>query len=89
MLLAHRTLVLGRGSLGVAAAALSVHAETLYVPWSEPRFPGLAREKRLDGYVIDEVASRYFGEGGWTNSSEQRRLMIEYPADNLTVVKLQ
>jgi len=89
VLLAHRALVLGRGSFAVAVAALSASVETLYVPWSEARFPGLVRAKRLDGYEIDEIEPRYLGTGEWTNSSEQRRLMIEYPADNLTLAALE
>ena len=48
MLLEHRALVLGRGSFGVAVAALSKNVETLYVPWSEPRLHGLARERGLE-----------------------------------------
>ena len=88
-LLEHRALVLGRGSFGAAVAALSTSLETLYVPWNEPRFPGLVQERRLDGYLIEEKASRYIELGEWTNSEEQRSWMIRYPADNLEVVKLQ
>ncbi len=88
VLLEHRALVLGRGSFGVAVAALSVRAETIYVPWSEPRFPGLVREKHLNGHLIEEIEPRYLEVGEWTNSSDQRRLMIQYPADNLTVTRL-
>jgi hypothetical protein len=82
-LLEHRALVLGRGSFGVAVAALSANLETVYFPWNEARFPGLVREKRLDGYVIEELAPRYIEAGEWRNSVEQRSLMIGYPADNL------
>ena len=89
VLLEHRALVLGRGSFGVAVAALSANAETLYVPWSETRFPGLVNERRLNGYLIEEITPRYIHVGEWANSDEQRCLMIEYPADNLTVVKLR
>lgn len=89
VLFAHRALVLGRGSFAVAVAALSENAERLYFPWSEPRFPGLAKERRLDGYLIEEISPRHIGAGEWTNSDEQRRRMIEYPADNLMVVRLQ
>ena len=87
VLLEHRALVLGRGSFGVAVAALSESVETLYFPWSEPRFPGLARARGLAGYLIDEIAPRYIEAGEWTNSAEQLRLMIEYPAENLTLQK--
>ena len=41
-LLEHRALVLGRGSFGVAVAALSTNVQTLYFPWSEPRLRGLS-----------------------------------------------
>ena len=54
-LLEHRALVLGRGSFGVAVAALSTSVETIYVPWSEARFPGLIRE-RQPGRVSDRRA---------------------------------
>lgn len=84
-LLEHRALVLGRGSFGVAVAALSANVSTLYYPWSEARFPGLVRERRLEGYLIEEIAPRYITAGGWTNSAEQRRLMVEYPAENLAL----
>jgi hypothetical protein len=84
-LLEHRVLVLGRGSFGVAVAALSGNVETLYFPWSEERFPGLVRERGVEGYLIEEIAPRYLEPGAWRNSAEQRRLMVEYPADNLTL----
>lgn len=88
-LLEHRALVVGRGSFGVAAAALSPNVETLYFPWSEPRLPGLARERGLEAYVIEELAPRYLEAGEWKNSAEQRRLMVEYPADNLALTELR
>lgn len=86
-LLEHRALVLGRGSFAVAAASLSTNIETVYYPWTEARLSGLARERGLDGYLIEEVAPRYIAAGEWRNSGEQRRLMVEYPADNLRLAK--
>jgi hypothetical protein len=88
-LLEHRALVLGRGSFGVAVAALSANVETLYFPWSEARFPGLVRERGLDGYLIEEITPRYIEAGGWTNSVKQRRLMVGYPAENLRAERLR
>ena len=78
-LLEHRALVLGRGSFGVAVAALSSNLETLYFPWSEPRFPGLVRERGLEGYLIEEIVASLHRCGEWTNSAEQRRLDDRVP----------
>jgi len=89
VLLEHRALVLGRGSFGVALAALSVNVETLYFPWSEPPFAGLVRERGLDGYLIEEIAPRYIEVGEWRNSAEQRSLMLEYPAHNLRAERIR
>jgi len=88
-LLEHRALILGRGSFGVAVAALSANVETLYFPWGETRIPGLVRERKLNGHLIEEVEPRHIEAGEWTNSNEQRRRMIEYPAGNLTLMTLQ
>jgi hypothetical protein len=87
-LLEHRALVLGRGSFGVAVAALSANVETLYVPWNEPRFRGLVRERGLEAYDVEEISPRYIAEGTWCNSTVQRRQMVEYPAENLEVIEL-
>ncbi len=84
-LLEHRALVLGRGSFGVAVAALSASVEALYFPWSEPRFPGLVRVRGIVAYLIEEIATRYIEAGEWRNSAEQRRLMVEYPSENLAL----
>ena len=88
-LLEHRALVLGRGSFGVAVAALSANVETLYLPWSEPRLHGLVRERRLDAYVVEEVTPQYIADGTWRNSIEQRCQMIEYLAGNLSVASVE
>ena len=87
-LLEHRVLVLGRGSFGVAIASLSGNVETLYFPWSEERFPGLVRERGVEGYLIEEIAPRYIEPGAWRNSAEQRRLMVEYPAEDLRLTPM-
>ncbi len=88
-LLEHRALVLGRGSFGVAVAALSENVETLYAPWSEPRFRGLVRERGLEAYGVEEISPQYIAEGTWRNSPEQRRRMVEYPLENLELTKFQ
>jgi len=88
-LLEHRALIVGQGSFGVAVAALSANVETLYFPWGETRIPGLVRERKLNGHLIEEVEPRHIEAGEWTNSNEQRRRMIEYPAGNLTLMTLQ
>jgi hypothetical protein len=84
-LLEHRALVLGRGSFGVAVAALSSNVETLYFPWNEPRFHGLVVERGLRGHVVEERTPRYIEHGEWRNTDDQRRLMLAYPRDNLVV----
>jgi hypothetical protein len=85
VLLEHRALVLGRGSFGLAVAALSQSLDTLYFPWNEPRFHGLAAVRGLAGYVLEEREPRYIEHGDWRNTPEQRRLMVDYPRANLSV----
>ncbi len=86
-LLEHRVLVLGRGSFGSAVGALSSNLKTLYFPWSEPRFLGLVRERGLEGHLIEEVEPCYIATGSWTNSADQRNLMIDYPPENLRILE--
>ena len=71
-LLEHRALVLGRGSFGVAVAALSTNIQTLYFPWSEPRLRGLSRERDLNAFLIDEISPQYIPEevGATTHASK-------------------
>ena len=47
--------------------------------------PGLVRERGLEGYAVEELSPQYIAEGTWRNSTDQRRRMVEYLAENLKV----
>ena len=85
VLLEHQTLVLGRGTFGKAVARLSQNVRRLYFPWTDSDFQSIVEDRRLDGFTATEREPLGIPIGGWKNTPEQRRLMIEYPASNLVI----
>ncbi|MCJ2136755.1 discoidin domain-containing protein [Methylobacterium sp. J-026] len=77
-----RHLVFGFGTLGPAICYLSDSVETVvtFANGYDHRF----REIPTVRNVVEVVdTGDYIRPGGWTNSPEQRRTMIDYPAANL------
>jgi hypothetical protein len=82
-LLRARTLVAGRGTFIPAVSALSKYAEVVYC---FERLLGAVGGKRLQVKPVIDVSGAYVRSVmnyNWTNSEEQRKLMLEYAVDDL------
>ena len=82
-LLRARTLVAGRGTFIPAVSALSKYAEVVYC---FERSLGAVGGKRLQVKPVIDVSGAYVRSVmnyNWTNSEEQRKLMLEYAVDDL------
>lgn len=85
ILLSHETVVFGRGTFGKAVVSLSPHIKSVYYPWTDMDFKFILRARKISGYVIRENVAKYIAIGEWKNSTEQRKLMIDYPVSNLSL----
>lgn len=88
-LLGARHLVFGYGTLGVGLALLSERIESLHYfspggaaqPYDD--IPWIARLARIS------PGADYIPFGAWTASADQRRLMLDYPEDALSLRQLR
>ncbi len=78
-----RYLVFGFGSFGPGVCHLSERIDQVF--YFSCNWPQGFQSIETVGRAIEvrDVGSGYMKVGEWTNSEAQRRLMIEYPAENL------
>ena len=80
-----QNLVSSRGSFIPAIAGRSNHTRRVWVFGDEPRI-----RSGVEIYRVIDAEGTYWSsccQSNWTDSADQRRLMREYPAGNLTVSK--
>lgn len=85
VLLAATHVVFGRGSFGLAIAVLSTHLRTLFHPWLQTDFDLTSELTGIRQVRVEDAAGGYIKIGDWRNTPEQRRMMLEYPSDNLRI----
>jgi hypothetical protein len=88
LMLSARRLVIGRSTLGDAVAALSRALSELYVFGAQRRI--LPSRSTVTQFRTVDVAGDYVAavqSRNWRNTEEQRRMMVDYPAGALTIVR--
>ncbi|MCJ2071055.1 discoidin domain-containing protein [Methylobacterium sp. J-030] len=78
-----RYLVFGFGSFGPGVCHLSERVDQVF--YFSCNWPQGFQSIETVGHVVEvrDVGGGYMKIGEWTNSEAQRRLMVEYPAENL------
>jgi hypothetical protein len=85
VLLAASHVVFGRGTFGLAIAMLSTHLRTLFHSWLQPDFGPILEATGVRQVSVTDVAGGYIKVGDWRNAPEQRRMMLDYPIENLRI----
>jgi hypothetical protein len=83
VLMAARHCVFGRGSFGEAVALLSRNIRTLFFCWLDRRLGELRDVCDILTIGVEDIANGYIKGGDWRNTPEQRRMMLDYPPENL------
>ena len=78
------SLVVGRGSFGVAVARLAKWVRRIY-SFEFTQWENKLRAKGIDIILVRDTSGRYTKVGEWANTEKQRRLMIDYPVENLAI----
>lgn len=80
-----RHCVFGYGTFGPAVVSLSDTIETVFLPWT---MGGQMKNGQFAGVrvvQVDDLAGQYMKPDTWRGSPEQRKMMIDYPINNLAI----
>ena len=80
-----RHCVYGHGSFGPAIIRLSQRMQTVFMPWTMVGSVRIARIAGVRPILAQDVAGEYIRAGNWHGTPEQRRMMLDYPIENLAL----
>ena len=80
-----RHCVYGYGSFGPAIVRLSERMRTVFMPWTMMGTVRIARIAGVRLIFVRDVAGKYIARGNWKGTAEQRRMMLDYPIENLAL----